>query len=62
MSKPEGIPDDWGLCLICQEWFPFEQLTNCHGASYECLVCAAYTEFLLTGAAEWWAKNGPKDE
>ena len=60
MSKPEGVPDDWGRCLICGEWCPFEQLTNCHAASYECLTCAEETDRILLDD-EWWKKNGPKE-
>mgnify|MGYP001596123223 CR=1 FL=1 len=60
MSRPPEIPDDWGHCLMCGQWFPFEQLTNMHAVSYECLTCAEETERILHDD-DWWAKNGPKE-
>lgn len=60
MSEPTELPDDWGMCLICRKAFPFEQLTNRHAASYECLKCAEETDRILVDD-EWWAKNGPKE-
>ena len=55
------MSDDAAHCIICGKLFPYAELTNGHGASYECIPCFEETERILLDD-DWWAKNGPKDD